>query len=128
MAVFQQQMEDRLADDTLAYLREDHADALTGVPEDILRRRVRDGLRRAKTYGIESDVSFQIFVAMMFDLGPHFDSHPVVARLLRDPSLPADERLDALVFEASDRVWDEMAILSGGDLWDDEREEPPEIV
>jgi hypothetical protein len=124
MAVFQRQMEDRFAEQTLAMLREDHAAELAGVPEPVLRDRVKEGLRRARAYGIASDVSLQTFVGMMFDFGPHFDSHPVVARWLRDPGRPADERLDSLVLEASDRVWEELAILAGGDAWDDERERP----
>jgi hypothetical protein len=120
MAVFARHMEERLASETIAYLFQDHPDLVEDLPEAILRRRVDQGLRQAREYGFHFDQTLQAFVALMFEFGPHFDRHPVVAKLLRDPDRPADERLDALDVEASDRVWEEIAILSAGDSWADE--------
>jgi hypothetical protein len=124
LEIFKRQMDRCLLEKTLDFLRQESPEQIAGLPEYILWSRVREALRRAEEYGIESDVSTQTFVAMMFDFGPHFDAHPVVAALLGDTTLPADDRLDILVFEGSDRVWEEMAILSGGDWWDDEPAAP----
>jgi len=110
------------------YIRAELADTVMRVPAEVLRRRVEQGFARARSYGIEADTAIQSFIGMMFEFGPHFDRHPIVARLLRNHRLPPDDRIYALVFELSDRIWDEMAILSGNDRWDDETETSREAV
>ena len=122
MAIFEKALQARVADDTIAFLRTEFPAEVRGITEAVLRRRVLQGLAQARRYGIRAESSLRVFVATMFTAGPHFDRHPVVARLLRDSSRDPDDRVDALALELSDRVWEEMAILSGGDLWDGEPE------
>ncbi len=128
MEVFQQYLDQRLVGETMSYLRAEQPGSVMGVPEMVLRRRVERGLMRARQYGMRADTSIQALIGMMFEFGPHFDRHPVVAKLLRNERLQPDDRTYALVFEISDRVWEEMSILSGDDRWDDEGETVREAV
>jgi hypothetical protein len=53
-------------------------------------------------------------------VGPHFDRHPAVKKLVHDPSLPINERMAAILNDLSDRVWEEMTIWAGAGEWIDD--------
>ena len=115
IATLQNTLQERFLDETLAQLRVDCHGETEHLPDTDLRRRVLEGMARAQQYGICSASSLQVFVTTMFVLGPHFDRHPAVAKLLHDTSREPEDRLEAVIVELPDRVWQEIAILAGAD-------------
>ena len=114
MAAFQRAQDEVLAEQIIDILRAENYE-LADTPATLLRTRVAKALARGRGYGIQADTAIQSFVALTFQFGPHFDRHHVVARILNDRRLPPDGRIYAIIFDLSDRVWEEMAILSAPD-------------
>jgi len=77
------------------------------ISDEELLRRVSLGIARAESHGLTWDASITAFVAMMFEVAPTFDEQPAIARVLKDESLPADQRIDALWERTTDEDWDE---------------------
>ena len=118
MAVFERQLEDRFVAELESGLRSDHPEAVADLSDAVVRDRIERALAQARARGVGAGAALHVFVVMALVFGPRFDRHPVVARLLDDASRSVDDRVDALVLELSDRVWDELAILA--EAWDDE--------
>ena len=75
-------------------------------------------MQRARNYHFATDLAMFSIVAMMFEFGPNFDRHPVVAKTLHDDRNPPDDRMLSIVLELPDRIWHELAILADSN-WDD---------
>jgi hypothetical protein len=89
------------------YIRAEHPDAVRAISDEELLRRVSLGIARAESHGLTWDSSITAFVAMMFEVAPTFDEQPSISRVLKDESIPADRRLEALWERTSDEDWDE---------------------
>jgi hypothetical protein len=92
---------DRLA----AHLRAHHAEAVAELTDEALRRRVWEGARRARRYGLGDESSLGAFVALQCVIAPGFDRHPAILRVLRDASLPPGRQIDALAERIRAAEW-----------------------
>jgi hypothetical protein len=102
-----------------AYLRLHHAEALDGLDDALLTRRVGVGLRRARRWGFDSMFGLGLFVALMFEVAPDFDADPQINALLSDPSRPLNDRLDALESTVTDARWQQLAADADAGAWED---------
>lgn len=98
---------DLLAGRLLPYLRECHAQEIHGVPEDELRGRVVALIARARGHGLAREASIALFVGIGLHIGPRFDDHPAIRRVLEAGGRDPDARLAALAEETSRADWDE---------------------
>ncbi len=74
--------------------------------EQGLRRRIRDGVERAKRHKIQSQTDVARFIRFMFTLGPDFDTARKtnwVRPILADSDASAGQRLDRIRAEARER-------------------------
>lgn len=97
------------------HLREKHGD--TGVqlpsgtflvfelPAETLEAMVRTGIARAREHGYASEADLAGFVVLMFETAPNFDDHPLLRRGLRDERVKLEERLQALLQNATEANW-----------------------
>lgn len=95
------------ARDVARYIRAEHPDAVQAISDEELLRRVSLGIARAESHGLTWDSSITAFVAMMFEVAPTFDEQPAISRVLKDESIPADRRIEALWERTTDEDWDE---------------------
>jgi hypothetical protein len=95
------------ARDVAQFIRAEHPEAVQALSDEELLRRVTLGIERAGSHGLTWDASITAFVAIMFEVAPTFDEQPAIARVLKDESIPADERIDALWDRTTDEDWDE---------------------
>jgi hypothetical protein len=95
------------ARDVAQYIRAEHPEAVEALSDEELLRRVSLGIDRAGSHGLTWDASITAFVAIMFEVAPTFDEQPAIARVLKDESIPADHRIDALWERTTDEDWDE---------------------
>lgn len=98
-----------------AHLREKHGD--TGVqlptgtflvfelPAATLEAMIHTGIARARGYGFASESDLAGFVAVMFETAPNFDDHPLLQRGLSDERVKLEERIDALLQNATEANW-----------------------
>jgi hypothetical protein len=120
MAVFRKQFDERLHEYVLRFLREELTSDVEDLSDEVLQRRIELTLSRARSLGIDGGLALQIFFALTFGVGPHFDRHPVVKKIVHDSSRPMKERMAAVMNELSGRVWHEMTVLAGADEWSDD--------
>ena len=114
MEALDRAMDAAYAREMVRYLRAEHAEAVKGVADAELLRRVQIAIDRAKAYGMTWDATITGFVAIMFEVAPTFDEQPAIRRVLHDERLPADVRIDALWDRTTDEDWDEAERLAEG--------------
>jgi hypothetical protein len=94
-------------------LRTRQSEVVKALDDATLLRRIEIGMVRASQYGFTSDTSIAAFVTLMFIVGPAFDEHPRIQRLLKDETTALERRMDLLGYRVSGAEW-EAAGKSGG--------------
>jgi hypothetical protein len=94
---------------TVEWLRYNYVDHVHPLDDEELRRRVRHGVEKARSYGLTWESSLTIFVTHMLTINPAFDEHPAVRAVLVDPEVPGDEKMQALLGSVEDDEWEEAA-------------------
>jgi hypothetical protein len=89
-------------------VRDEHATVLSGMPQHLVLRMLRNGVEAAHRYGLVAPADVSTFVMLMFEFGPGFHRHPVVLDRLTDRALPAHVRLQRVVDETPEAVWREI--------------------
>ena len=108
--------DDELVDHIAGHLCEEQADALEGLSDAEIERRVRLGLARARANGFTDPEPATAFVTLMFLVSPCFDRQPAIAAAIRSASDTPAERLRAMFGKTKESDWDEAA-QSGS--WED---------
>lgn len=127
MDAFQATADEMFVGRIVGHLRADYADSVvrlaTGafevrhLPDAALRAMVRGGLARARGYGMTAEASLAAFVALMVEVAPNFDEHPLLQRILKDPQVPADSRVERLLNEATEQNWQAAAADYDVNAW-----------
>lgn len=101
----------KLVERVAHHLRANHPEDVARIDEDELRQGVKIRLERGRGYGITSESSLAGFACLTYTVAERFDEHRAVKRVLSDPDLPANLRVDALLSELSDEDWAEASRL-----------------
>jgi hypothetical protein len=98
------------------HLRNHHSDAVVQFPNEVilikqiseerLRSMAKDGIARARSYGIDWESAVTAFVALMFIVAPNFDKHPLIQRVLKDERVAANLRIDQLWERTTEENWE----------------------
>ncbi len=117
MDVFRAEREAALAVELATYLRKAQGaeilhlpqgdQRLDALPEEQLRALVRGGLARARAYGLQSAANGYAFVTLMFVVAPNFDVQPNIQKVLKDPALWDEYRIDWLWYRTKESDWEE---------------------
>ena len=94
-----------------------HLDLVHFLPDLVLRRRIRHGLAKGRSYGLTWEYNLTVFVAHMFRIHPEWHLQPAIHRVLTDASIEPDERIDALPALVSDDDWDDAYLRGEPDLY-----------
>ncbi len=89
----------------IEFLKEKLPDQVGSLPPEILQQGVEDGIVKAKKYGMTWQSSLLTFVTLMFEVGPKFDQHPIISRILTDPRFPPNERTKRLFQHLNESDW-----------------------
>ncbi len=127
MEAFRAEREAALAVELAAYLRKVHGaeilrlpqgdQRLEALPEDQLQALVREGLIRARAYGLQSAASCYAFVTLMFVVAPNFDAQPNIQKVLKDPALWDEYRIDWLWYRTEGSDWEEARKAYDSRAW-----------
>jgi len=99
MNAFSKAVETSLECRLLTHVQRLFADPCRLLGEEVVRDRVRSGIRAAGGYGIEAEYDVSRYVDAMFLLEPDFDTsgrYPWAAEVLGDMSCDATTRMDRL--------------------------------
>lgn len=107
----------QVAESLEGYLRLHHAAAIQGLDDASLAHRISVGLRRARGWGLDSMFGLGVFVALMFEVGPDFDTDPQIRRLLADHSRKPSDRLLLLDATLTDADWALVAARADLQAW-----------
>ena len=113
--MFQPDAEEAFVVRVMDYLKEKHPDAIVqlphgesrvaGLPDNIFRETVRDGIRRGGDYGIEWKSTLLSFVVLLFIVAPNFDRHPKARKFFRETETIDDAALESFLDEMTDEDW-----------------------
>ena len=121
MTAFRKQRDLAFVDHLIAHLRQHHAAAVDGdssdIPEERLRQRVVDGIRRARSYGLTWESAIGGFVALQFVIAPRFDEQFAIHQVLTDSSTPPDERMGLLNDSISAADWFDASTSAAFSHW-----------
>ncbi|HKP85579.1 MAG TPA: hypothetical protein VJZ26_05765 [Blastocatellia bacterium] len=114
--VFQPVAESAFVRRVAEHLRDNHADVMVRLPNEVilvkqisddrLRGMAKEGMARAREYGMDWESAVTAFVVLMFVAAPNFDKHPLIQRILRDERTPANSRIDQLWERTSEENWE----------------------
>ena len=98
------------------HLREDYAEtvvrysggesAVKSLPDALLSKMVRAGLRRGRAHGLKNESDLAAFVALMFAAAPNFDEHPLLRRILTDDATEPAKRIALLLEQTTEQNWE----------------------
>jgi hypothetical protein len=91
------------------YLTQQHGGAVEGLAPLEIEQRVVLGLERATSHGMTAESALAAFVVLTFEIGLAFDEQPDIRRILADPLIAPDSRMDALALLAPTHAWEEAA-------------------
>ncbi|MBI1898150.1 MAG: DUF4123 domain-containing protein [Acidobacteria bacterium] len=102
-----------------AHLRKNNPEPVEGLPDEVLLKRIRAGIARARAWGFTYESTIAGFVALMFDFGPGFDTQARIREALLDRAIPPESRLDHLDERTSEDDWREAAAIGASHAWPD---------
>lgn len=98
------------------HLRNHHSDTVVQFPNEVilikqisderLRAMAKEGIARARSYGIDWESVVTAFVVLMFIAAPNFDRHPLIQRILKDERVAANSRIDQLWERTTEENWE----------------------
>ncbi len=94
-------------DRTVEYFKEYYIEHVYDIEDDELHMRVKHGVEKARGYGLTWESSLTIFIAHMLTINPEFDKQPAIQKVLVDPAIPGDERMQALLGLVEDDEWED---------------------
>jgi hypothetical protein len=114
--VFQPVAEAAFVRRILEHLRENHADRVVQLPNEVilvkqiaddrLRRLAKAAVARARSYGMDWESTVTAFVVLMFVTAPNFDEHPLIQRILKDERVEVNSRIDQLWERTTEENWE----------------------
>ena len=125
--LFQPDAEEAFVRRVMDYLRERHGEktvrlpegnaVVFDLPEETLRPMVEGGLARARAYGISWKSSLISYVVLMFLTAPNFDEQRIVYEYLTNEKIEADRRIDIMMDELPNKVWQEVEEIYAPERW-----------
>jgi hypothetical protein len=109
---------DRVIAELRQYLRTHHAEATAHLDDDTLTHCIRIGVRRARSWGFDTLFGLGLFVALMFEVAPDFDTDPKIRKLLANPSLSLSRRLNGLETALTDLEWEQLSARADQRVWE----------
>jgi len=91
------------------------------LPAEVLKGLVRQGIARARSYGLTWESSAGGFVVILFVAAPNFDAHLLVRRVLKDERVPADLRIQHLWHRTTPKTWAKVRERYDPAAWTKER-------
>jgi hypothetical protein len=107
----------QLVDFIAAHLKQQTPELVDPLPESDLRLMIHHGIVRARGHGLRRTEDLTAFVALMFEIAPNFDEQPAIRGVLRDATIPSNERMDRLFDRVPDGAWDEAERAYDPDSW-----------
>lgn len=116
LAAFERAEEERFVREAAEVVRQDSPDAVDGLDDGELLRRVRIAFARGRGWGFEARRDLTAFITIMLTLGPGFDRRLPFSRIL-ELDLPPDVRADMLFYDTHPREWQRVREEGDADPW-----------
>jgi hypothetical protein len=133
MMAFDASLEEAFQSELLRLLRKEHALAVQGCPEEVLRGRVRMAVAKGRAMGLSWRSSLGAWVELMFEFGPNIDRHPAfrslrLRRWREECAAEQEEDENQLIVSALARLsmeqLDDLRAFADVSLWSEAAGEP----
>lgn len=95
----------------------EYAAIVEGLPQDIIREMIGNGLQAARHLGLSRPADLAGFVLIMFEVGPEFHRHPQVRAVLENTEIQAEQKLAEMFARTDERVWEEIILVLHRQTW-----------
>jgi hypothetical protein len=109
--------DEQLIRTVLAYQQREYGNLLNGVPEDMQIGMIRNGIAKARSYGLQRAGNINAFVALMFEIAPEFDRQPDIQRVLKDPTIAPENKIQALMDRVPAQAWEDAGKHISSQTW-----------
>ncbi|MDB5035465.1 MAG: hypothetical protein JWQ98_2706 [Chlorobi bacterium] len=82
-----------------------------GLVDKALIAAAREGIARARSYGLDRYADISSYVDFHLLIGPRFDTHPPINAILADPDIPVEIRIGTLIEQVPPAEWRAAAMI-----------------
>ena len=96
---------DRFVEATVERIAREHPERYAELGRDATRALVREGIARARTYGVEETGAVRAFIDLMLTIDPEFEMSPDlegVLEVLRDDELSGEAKMEIVSAQMRD--------------------------
>lgn len=86
-------------------VREEHAQVVAGLPDDLLDEMIANALQAARGFGLRAPADLATFTLWCFEFGPEFHRHPAIRAVLTDAALAPEQKLSAVLQGVPEQAW-----------------------
>lgn len=125
---FQKIADESFEEKVKKYLQDKHGDITVELPSgkslvseiDVKKidSLVKNGVAKAREYGLTWENSLASFVVLMFIVAPNFHSYPSIREILQDESIEPNARIDRLTEAVNEEGWKEAKESYNPEAWD----------
>lgn len=113
-----QQDEEKFVGLVVEHLQEESPELIANLVDDSLREMIANGLKKARSYGINTDAQLIGFVSIMFEIAPNFDEQPDIHKILSSDKIPANDKFELIFGDAvSEEAWAEAENNYDEEAW-----------
>jgi hypothetical protein len=124
LVIKKEQIESFIAEDDTQLLRviseiirESFFESIENYDDETIRSMVKTGIDRAKSYGFERAEDIASFVAVMFEISPQFDTHEQIKLVLKEDSIPYDQKFEYMFGRIPEEIWAEAEKTYDAKVW-----------
>ena len=111
------------------HLASESRELIQRLPPTDLREMIANGIKRARSHGLQTMGDLAGFVSIMFAIAPDFDEQPQIRAALADPADAPEDRFASLFRVQFDSAWKDAAdrsnARSDAEAWFPELREAP---
>lgn len=102
---FRENITSRFVHEIIKKLKDDHKEAIYGLSDAVLGRRVEGGVEKGQIYGLTRKSDLMMFVILMFEIAPCFSEYPSINDILIHNDIEPDEKINLLLYYIKDYEW-----------------------
>ncbi len=102
----------------MKHLREEQDAETYELDDPELRRRVKIGIKKARSYALTAERPIVFFVQLMFAIAPNFDEQAKINSILKEDHEEPNQKMSYLLKNSADEDWDYAAADYDDAVWE----------
>jgi len=117
LSYFLSKTEQEITKFIINHLKIESPELIDRIPEEGLIEMVRNGIKRARKYNLDSLADITGFVSIMFEIAPNFDEISKIHNLLCNKKISPETKFSMLFEKEFDEAWEKAANSYNSEKW-----------